>query len=489
MKRANLSSKTSITVLTAILASGTLLSACGGNSDKQGNAAPSSSAPSASASASGTAAAAAPEVLGVQLTDMDSGGTLHGQYAGQTVTLATVDGDFADAVKTVAPYFEEVSGAKVVVQSFPGETYMEKIQLDLQVTHNFDAVLMPIANLHGFANSGLIQDLTSFTQNAASPNLDLDDFIPALLDVYGKYQGKLIAFPFKPDVELFFYRKDLFEDADIQAKFKEKTGKDLKVPTTADELKETAAFFTRSLNPDSPTDYGYSHMGSKGNSRWIWTNRLGAYGGTDVDENFQPGFNNEAGIQAMQDAVDLKQYAPKEFMELQWETANQLFADGKVAMMEQWPGLYSTVQGDGSAVKDKVGIAVTPGGAPTLGGWGLSVASQSKQSELAYKLIEFIEGKDVQLLMLKHTVDPTRTSNYNRPEISASNTMYPVLFESFSKGKILADVDAPGLSSQLNDIVELGMQEALSGKSTPEKAIEMMAKSFDKELKAAGLQK
>jgi multiple sugar transport system substrate-binding protein len=474
--------------LSLILSLSLLLTGCGGKDNNNASSSPAASSGS-SAPASEAPTIEATDVLGVKLTDLDGGGTLKGQYKGQKITIATAQGDFADAVKEVAPYFEKASGAKVEIQSFPGETFMEKIQLDLQVSHNFDAVLMPVANLHSFANSGLIQDLTPFTESVASPNLDLDDFIPALLDVYGKYQGKLVAFPFKPDVELFFYRKDLFDDAKVQEAFKTKTGKDLKVPTTADELKETAAYFTKSLNPDSSTDYGYMHMGSKGNARWMWINRLGAYGGKDVDADFKPGFNNDAGVKALQDAIDLIKYAPKEFLELKWETANQLFADGKVAMMEQWPGLYSTVQGDNSKVKDKVGIAVTPGGAPTLGGWGLSVASKTDNAELAYKFIEYVESKDVQLMMIKHTVDPTRTSNYNRPEISSSNSMYPVLFESFSKGKILADVDAPNLSSKLNDIIELTLHDAFTGKTTPDKAIEIMAKSFDQELKAAGLQK
>ena len=99
----------------------------------------------------------------------------------------------------------------------------------------------------------------------------LDDFIPSLLETYGMYKGTFYALPFKPDVQLLFYRKDLFEDEDIQADFKEKTGNELKVPETIDELYETAAYFTKSLNPDSPVEYGYNMMGF-GNARFTFTN-------------------------------------------------------------------------------------------------------------------------------------------------------------------------------------------------------------------------
>ncbi len=480
-----------------VLAASGLLAACGDSVTAVPAAATTSAVTGATTAAAGattaaasTGAVTAPDVFGVKLKDLDGGGTLRGQYAGKKIVFVTVDGDLASALKEVVPYFQKASGATVEIQTFPGESFMEKIQLDLQVGHHFDGLAMPIANLHGYAHAGQIQDLTPFTTGKiASPNLDMADFVPALLNTYGKYKGKLVALPYKPDVQLFFYRKDLFEDAKTQAAYKTKTGTDLKVPTTMEELKTTAAFFTKSLNPDSATDYGFSSMASKSNSRWNWINRLGAYGVTDVDADFKPAFNNPNGVKALQDVLDLKKYAPKEWLELKWETSNKLFTDGKAAMMEQWPGLYSSSQADTSAVKGKIGIAVTPGGSPTLGGWGLSITSTTKESELAYKFIEYVESKDVQLLMIKHTIDPTRTSNYNRPEISASNPLYPVLFKSFAAGKVLADVDIPGLVTKLNDVEELYVQSALKGDITAQQAMEKMAADFTTEIKGAGLQK
>ncbi|MBN9390340.1 MAG: sugar ABC transporter substrate-binding protein [Chloroflexi bacterium] len=484
-----------------ILVTSGILAACGDNTATPATSATTAASGTATTAAAGatTAAAttaaptasAAPEVFGIKLKDLDSGGTLKGQYAGKKLVFVTADGDLTTAIKEVIPYFQKVSGATVEMQTFPGDSFMEKVQLDLQVGHHFDGMAMPIANLHGYAYANQIQDLTPFTTGKiASPNLDMADFVPALLETYGKYQGKLVALPYKPDVQLFFYRKDIFEDPKMQAAFKAKNNTDLKVPTTMEELKTVAAFFTKSLNPDSPTDYGFSSMGSKSNSRWNWTNRLGAYGAKDFDATtFQPAFNNDGGVKALQDVIDLKKYAPKEWLELQWDNGNKLFSDGKVAMMEQWPGLYIISQTDTSPVKGKVGVAVTPGGSPTLGGWGFAITSTTKEPELAYKFIEFLSGKDMQLLMVQHTIDPTRTSNYNRPEVASSNPVYPVLFKSFAAGKILADVDIPGLVTKLNDVEELYVQSALKGDLTPKQALEKMAGDFVNEVKAAGLQK
>ncbi|MEC0140376.1 sugar ABC transporter substrate-binding protein, partial [Paenibacillus macerans] len=403
----------------------------------------------------------APDVLGIKLNDLNGGGTLGGQYAGQKIVVATRTGDFADALKNAAKYFEQASGASVEVQSFPAGTDVEKIQLDLNTGHHFDAVLMPVANVHGYAEGGLIQDLQPYVDSIASPNLDLDDFIPSLLQSYGKYKGKLVAFPYKPDSQLFFYRKDLFEDPKIKEQYKAKTGKELAVPTTVEDFLTTAEFFTQKFNPESPTKYGYSSMASKTNSRLIWQNRLAAFGGKDVDENFKPAFNNEAGLKAMETMVELRKYAPSEWLQLGWDEANALFASGEVAMMEQWPGLYSTIEGDQSKVKGKVGFGVTPGGSPTMGGWAIAMTSTTKYPEATYKFLEYVTSKDGELLKIDYTMDPTRTSNYERPEVMASNPMYPALLDSLSAAKILVDPDVPFVSSKLNDIMENAVQAVL----------------------------
>lgn len=452
----------------------------GGASPSSGGASPSSQAP---------VQVEGPNVYGIQLQDMDAGGTLKGQYAGKKITVATMAGDTEKALKNAAVYFEKVSGAKVEVQSFPAQSYMEKIQLDLQTNHSFDSIVMPVALIHGYAEGGLVQDLKPYIDNKelVSPNLDLNDFIPSLLDIYGNYKSKLVAFPYKPDVQIFFYRKDLFEDPAIKESFKAKTGKELKVPQTPEEMAEAAAFFTKSLNPDSPVTYGYSTMADNTSSRWIWTNRLAAFGGKDVDKDFKPAFNNEAGLKALEFAKELTQYAPKELLTLAWDEANTLFANGEVAMMEQWPGLIQTAESDSSKVKGKVGYAVTPGGAPTMGGWSIAMTSSTENPELTYKFMEYVTSKDLEVLKIQDKMDPTRTSNYMRPELQQQFPMYQTLLDSLTQGKIMADPDVPYVSPQLNDIMEQAVQSVLRGEMEPQKALDAMANSFTQVIADAGI--
>ncbi len=96
---------------------------------------------------------------------------------------------------------------------------------------------------------------------------------------------------------------------------------------------QVAEFFTKSINPESPVDYGYSTKMLKGCTRLLWINR----GGDDVDENLKPNMNNEAGIDALNRVLKLQEYAPKEWMQMGWDEGQSVLCkrqcrnDGAVA--------------------------------------------------------------------------------------------------------------------------------------------------------------
>lgn len=415
---------------------------------------------------------------GKELTNLDLDGTLKGQYEGKSITVPVSSGDFEKAVNAYVPLFEELTGAEVVVESIPGDQLTDKIQLDLNNTHNYDVILAPIAFLHSYASADKVADLAELIKEHASEGYDMDDFLPGLFETYGYYEGELVAIPYKPDVELLFYRKDLFEDQANKDAYQEKYGTELKVPQTNEELFQVAEFFTKSKNPESPVDYGYSTNMLKGTTRLLFYNR----GGDDIDENLKPNMNNEAGIQAMNHVLKLQEYAPAEWMQMGWDEANQFFANGNSAMMEQWPGLWLTCQGEGSAVKGKIGVAVAPGQTPVLGGWGAGVAAESDEQELAWKFIEFMTSKDGELLKIENTMDPCRTSTYEIEGVASSSELYGALMDSLNYAKTLADVDVPYISSKLCDVMETYIQDAMKGTITVEQALENMEKDFNTEI-------
>ncbi len=77
--------------------------------------------------------------------------------------------------------------------------------------------------------------------------------------------GHVYALPTSPSMQLLFYRKDLFNDPIYRRMYFEKYREELLPPDTFDKFNRIAAFFTKSLNPTSPVDYGATlTLGSTG---------------------------------------------------------------------------------------------------------------------------------------------------------------------------------------------------------------------------------
>ena len=469
------------------------VTACGGNSaatDQGGSAVNTPSAEETAAgetqNSQGTAAAEEVSLSGAKVSDypmlenLDLDGTLQpGMYEGKKIVVACSGANYETVFKIFASLFEEMTGGVVEVQSFPDQLF-EKGQMGL-TSNQFDIVCMPIAYIHSYAHAGLLTDITGMLDTVASPNYDEEDFLTGMYDTYSRYNGMQVAFPFKPDSMVFFYRKDLFEDETQKANFKEKYGRELTVPATPEEMLEVAEFFTKSVNPDSPVEYGYSGVLSKGSSRFTWFNHLGYFGGKEVGDNFVPGFTDGSGTEALQFMLDLVKFAPKESITFDWDTGNTYFAQGNAAMMEQWPGLYMNCEAEGSPTKGKVGYGLVPGGSPCLGGWAMSIAASSAEQEMAFKFCELVTSKDGEYIKAPIEMDPCRASNYERDIfLELGNPVYDALKENLAAASQLADTDIPYVSAQIGDIEEIAIQSALVGDITAQEAIVQISEEMTK---------
>lgn len=320
--------------------------------------------------------------------------------------------------------------------------------------------------------------------------------------MYGFWEGKQYAFPYKPDTQLLFYRKDIFEDPKYQGAFKSKTGKDLKVPEIYEDYVEIAKFFAKKFNSDSPVDFGWSGMGDKGSGWWWWVMRMSDLGGSWFDANMHPNFNNEAGLKALNDYLNMPQFASPDFLQYEWTKSNTAFLSSKVLMMEQWPGLATmaeTPEGSWgkSDVVGKVGYGVPPGynvngkvvKGSVLGGWCIGISKYSKQPENCYKTIAWLTGPDGEPLKVAGGNAPCRSSTYKNWKATPDTAYFPALLDCNNMSKINSDVDAPPISAQLQDYLTTQINRTLLGDLKPDVALKMIDDEWTKQLKTAGLYK
>jgi len=422
-------------------------------------------------------------------------------FAGKTVTVGTIDGELSQGVEAQKAAFEAATGAKLALEKIPGADFATKITADLSSGIGaYDVIIEPFIFLHGHAAGGFYEPLDE--RLAADTTVDVDDFIPLLFDTMARYNGAIYALPYKADAYVSFYRKDLFADAALQEAFAAQNGgAELKVPETASELVAAARFFTKKFNPNSPTEFGWSHMAEAGTSAiWIWASRLAVYGGSYLTPEFQPNFNNDAGKQAMEIAVQLNECCPDGIGSYGWEEANTAYLTGQVAMMEQWPGLSKMAETEEgfwgrSEVIGKTGYAVPAGDlidgnlirSSVLGGWAAAVSSFAEDKDLAYATAAFLTSKEAEPLKIAAGNDPCRRSTYALPEVEAANALYPTLLKCLEESRITADVDAPPIGFELQTVMGQALNQTWIGDLDGQQALADIEGQWNELLERANL--
>jgi len=229
---------------------------------------------------------------------------------------------------------------------------------------------------------GLLPINSFFTPSVKS------DYFPATLQE-AQYKGNYYGIPQWTNVEILYYRKDLFENATEQKNFKSKYGYDLAPPVTWKQFTDIAQFFTRGsslygtdIKADVETEYLATVL-QAGSPGVVLANN-----GSIIIDNpqhlsaleFYSGLNNQYHV------------GPPGAASVGWPQAQTLFYDGRTAMTRFWGHLYRQIP-TSSKVYGKVGVApmiAGPAGVAGIPGpFYLSIPKASPNSSLALEFLNF----------------------------------------------------------------------------------------------------
>ena len=414
-----------------------------------------------------------------------------------------------DAGHNLKPYefwksdFEK-AGITIQVIEVPFEGVYEKEKTEfVAATGAFDVVTFYPSYIGDFAGNGYLEPLDDYMtkQPAAVWDPVPADVLGPFWELYCKFGGKVYALPIDGDVLMLQYRKDLIENADEQAAFKAKYGKDLAAPETWDDWLQVGAFFTRKAGDKLAGQtlerdfFGSAEFGKRGFSYAWFLNRWAANGEPYFDEKMTPMLNSPKAVAALQNMVDSLKNAPPDVLGYGYDELRDAFIKGNVVMVVQWSDVPKKGENPAeSAIAGKIGIGRVPGlmvGDKVVHrsmmpvGRVVAVAADSKNKEAAYWVAKHISYdrslEDVSTVLTG--LDPYRTHHFTNPQ---AYTMFPTVevAQAYLNGVQAAmadgypDIFIPG-AAQYQDSLDLHVNKALAGQETPQVALDAVASEWN----------
>ena len=421
---------------------------------------------------------------------------------GKTITIVWEAGlQSLDPKNFSGPMWEKQTTCKINVIEVSTADMFTKIMQEYRAgTGAYDALNVIPAWMPDLVQAGALEQLDTLVDKYGYRN-ELQKIAATYRDNQMKVNGKIYGFPDDGDVFIMYYRKDIFADADLKSKFKTKFKYELTPPKTWKQFGEIGQFLTENLK-DKGT-YGASQFRESSYGNFLFQERYRNEGGKFFDANMKAQVNNPTGVKVLTEWLSENKFMPPGVEKFGFVENLAVFLKGESAMTVSWPPYGRFAAGyikdeamkwvPESKVAGKVGYALPPGGHPQLAaGFALSVASTSKNKELAYLFIQWINSEDIsmQRVQLPYALrDPFRDSHFTSTEYLAKwpdAKDYLAALQAGSKTGLL------DLSLIQTDKDEEALRQGISrlwAGDNPKAILDDVAKSWDETTAKVGLDK
>lgn len=297
------------------------------------------------------------------------------------------------AIADLQPHFEARHGAKVRIEGMSAER-LHAVLNDPERRSAYDIVEIDQPWMSELASAGTLLRLDS--QLAQRPEL-VRGLVPGVIDAYCRYGDGYYGLPSRFDVEMLFYRKDLFDDPTQRLAFRDLTGGELRPPETWREFNVVARFFTRAFNPSSPTGYGVSLGANPPHGALVeYLSRLWGENGRVLDDAGRVTLDSREAEEALEGYVESALYASPGWQDKHRVAQIDDFASGDVAMVALFSAPATPLTDRSvSRVVGKIGYAPVPGGVPVLGGWSMGILAGCPRPDLAFDWMSWAAGMEM----------------------------------------------------------------------------------------------
>jgi multiple sugar transport system substrate-binding protein len=380
-----------------------------------------------------------------------------------TISFASWVGKERGMKKLYKQFKAEHPNITVEFQDIPPEEAARKLTTQIAGGNPPDTVYMDSGTIADFASRDALVNLDDYMER--SDVVKPDDFVEPFRATT-EFEGSMFALPFDGESTGLFYRTDLFEAAGIA-----------EPPTTWEEFESVAQQLTQ---PDKK-QYGTILFSPPPESAYYWYPWLWQAGGEVLSEDGSAiEFNSDAGKEAAEFYVGLKDYAPRDFLNSNSYDGRIAFARGTVGMYVAGAWLAGVLTEEFPKIEGKWATAPLPEGSAgcgtTIAGDNIAILKESEHPDAAWKWIEFLASETGQRTW---TIDdkfgtllPTRTKLLESPELAENKPVMKGFADAMKCGKPpVANKDWPKIEERLSE--QLG--KAMYGEISPTDALDEAA--------------
>ncbi len=434
--------------------------------------------------------------------------------------------------KVLAKAFKEITGIEVTHDLIQEGDVIEKLQTQMQSGENiFDAYINDSDLIGTHWRYGYVVNLTDWMtgegKDVTLPTLDVDDFMGKSFTTAP--DGKLYQLPDQQFANLYWFRYDWFNRADLKAQFKKLYGYELGVPVNWSAYEDIAEFFSEHVREiDGKAIYGHMDYGKKApdlgwrfTDAWLSMAGAGDKGipngkpvdewGIRVDEKDRPvgssvsrggATNGPAAKYALRKYMEwLRKYAPPGALGMDFYQSLPSLAKGNVAQQIFWYTAFtSSMVEEGTDVVNADGtpkwrMAPSPHGPyweegmklgyQDCGSWTLMKSTPVDRRKAAWLFAQFVVSKSVSLKKAHVGLTPIRDSDIRHASFTERAPKLGGLVEFYRSPARVAWTPTGTNVPDYPKLAQLWWQnigEAVAGEVTVDTAMDNLAKEQDKVL-------
>lgn len=345
--------------------------------------------------------------------------------------------------------FTHRTGIETQVTTLPHHKLSKEI-LRSPGEERYDIIMYDIPWLPLLASRGILREITDWLREVGT-----DIFFPGCLQYYSYFRQKAYGVPFVYAPQIFFYRKDLFEQPLLQEEFRRIHGAQLRPPITLKEYNTIGEFFT---NRTEAISYGMSVAAAYPEclAPELYT-RMKAYGGSIFSHSGKVMLDTPQNLRAYENLKQALKVAKPDFLQATDVSIIGDFLCGETAMLIGYPA-YMTDVADlrKSSMIGSIGYSLIPGRTPLLGGWGMGLGADCRNEAGALEFLRWMCDEQMGNYFALMGGQTTITSSYTNDELVKLYPWLPMYYSAYESASPTLLPELPGgrvISSEAVDEV------------------------------------